>query len=79
MWNGKAKVIPVIIGVAGTIQKSLRQYSAVPCKSPQHQNLSAVLELLYVYGWTDMILFQHIVCRICIYMKLHSLIFSLTF
>jgi hypothetical protein len=26
MWNMKAKVIPVIIGVTGTISKSLRQY-----------------------------------------------------
>ena len=26
MWNVKAKVIPVIIGVTGTISKSLRQY-----------------------------------------------------
>ena len=26
MWNVKAKVIPVVIGAAGTISKSLRQY-----------------------------------------------------
>jgi hypothetical protein len=26
MWNVKPKVIPVIIGVIGTISKSLRQY-----------------------------------------------------
>jgi len=26
MWNVKAKVIPVIIGVTGTISQSLRQY-----------------------------------------------------
>jgi hypothetical protein len=26
MWNVKAKMIPVIIGVTGTISKSLRQY-----------------------------------------------------
>jgi hypothetical protein len=26
MWNVKAKVIPAIIGVMGTIAKSLRQY-----------------------------------------------------
>jgi hypothetical protein len=26
MWNVKAKVTPVIIGVTGTIPKSLRQY-----------------------------------------------------
>ena len=26
MWNVKAKMIPVIIGVIGTISKSLRQY-----------------------------------------------------
>jgi len=26
MWNVKAKVIPVIIVVTGTISKSLRQY-----------------------------------------------------
>jgi len=26
MWNVKAKVIPVITGVTGTISKSLRQY-----------------------------------------------------
>ena len=26
MWNVKAKVTPVIIGVTGTISKSLRQY-----------------------------------------------------
>jgi len=26
LWNVKAKVIPVIIGVTGTISKSLRQY-----------------------------------------------------
>jgi hypothetical protein len=26
MWNGKAKVIPVIIGATGTISKSLRQH-----------------------------------------------------
>jgi len=26
MWNVKAKVIPVIIGVTGTTSKSLRQY-----------------------------------------------------
>jgi len=26
MWNAKPKVIPVIIGVTGTISKSLRQY-----------------------------------------------------
>ena len=26
MWNVKAKVIPVIIGVNGTIRKPLRQY-----------------------------------------------------
>jgi hypothetical protein len=26
MWNVKAKVIPVIIRVTGTISKSLRQY-----------------------------------------------------
>ena len=33
MWNVEAKVIPVIIGVTGTISKSLRQYpSNVPRK-----------------------------------------------
>jgi hypothetical protein len=33
MWNVKAKVIPVIIGAAGTISKSLRQYlSNIPGK-----------------------------------------------
>jgi hypothetical protein len=33
MWNVKAKVIPVIIGVTGTISKSLRQYlSNIPGK-----------------------------------------------
>jgi len=26
MWNVKTKVIPVIIGVTGTISKSLRKY-----------------------------------------------------
>jgi hypothetical protein len=26
MWNVKAKVIPLIIGVTGTISKSFRQY-----------------------------------------------------
>jgi len=26
MWNVKANVIPVIIGVTGTVAKSLRQY-----------------------------------------------------
>ena len=26
MWNVKAKVLPVIIGVTGTISESLRQY-----------------------------------------------------
>jgi hypothetical protein len=26
MWNVRAKAIPVIIGVTGTISKSLRQY-----------------------------------------------------
>ena len=30
-WNGKAKVIPVITGVTGTISKSLRQHlSKIP-------------------------------------------------
>ena len=33
MWNVKAKVIPVITGLTGTISKSLRQYlSNVPGK-----------------------------------------------
>jgi hypothetical protein len=33
MWNVKAKVIPLIIGVTGTISKSLRQYlSHIPGK-----------------------------------------------
>jgi RNase P/RNase MRP subunit POP5 len=33
MWNVKAKVIAVIIGVTGTISKSLRQYlSNIPGK-----------------------------------------------
>jgi ACT domain-containing protein len=33
MWNVKAKVIPVIKGVTGTISKSLRQYlSNIPKK-----------------------------------------------
>ena len=33
MWNVKAKVIPVIRGVTGTISKSLRQYlSEIPGK-----------------------------------------------
>ena len=33
MWNVKVKVIPVIIGVTGTISKSLRQYlSNIPGK-----------------------------------------------
>ena len=33
MWNVKAKVIPVIIGVTGTISKSLRHYlSNIPGK-----------------------------------------------
>jgi len=33
MWNVKAKVIPVITGVTGTILKSLRQYlSNIPGK-----------------------------------------------
>jgi hypothetical protein len=33
MWNVKAKVVPVIIGAAGTISKSLRQYlSNIPGK-----------------------------------------------
>jgi hypothetical protein len=26
MWNGKTRVIPVIIGVTGTISKSFRKY-----------------------------------------------------
>ena len=33
MWNMKAKVIPVIIGVTGTISKLLKQYqSNIPGK-----------------------------------------------
>jgi hypothetical protein len=33
MWNVKAKGLPVIIGVTGTISKSLRQYlSNIPRK-----------------------------------------------
>jgi hypothetical protein len=33
MWNVKAKVIPVITGVTGTVSKSLRQYlSNIPEK-----------------------------------------------
>ena len=33
MWNVKAKVIPVITGMTGTILKSLRQYlSSIPGK-----------------------------------------------
>ena len=33
MWNVKAKVIPVIIGVTGTISKLLREYlSNIPGK-----------------------------------------------
>ena len=33
MWNVKAKVIPVIIGVTGTISKSFRKYvSNIPGK-----------------------------------------------
>jgi len=33
MWNVKTKVIPVIIGAAGTISKSLRKYeSSIPGK-----------------------------------------------
>jgi len=33
MWNGKTKVIPVIIGATGTISKSFRKYvSNIPGK-----------------------------------------------
>jgi hypothetical protein len=35
MWNVRAKVLPVIIGVTGTISKSLRQYLInIPGKHP---------------------------------------------
>jgi DNA-directed RNA polymerase delta subunit len=33
IWNVKAKMIPIIIGVYGTISKSLRQYlNNIPCQ-----------------------------------------------
>ena len=44
MWNMKTKVIPVIIGMTGTISKSLRQY---PSNTPGSTKLRNFRKQLY--------------------------------
>ena len=51
MWNVKSKVIPVIIGAAGTISKSFRKYvSNIPGNHEVKElQKSAISGTVYIY------------------------------
>jgi hypothetical protein len=51
MWNVKAKVIPVIIGMTGTISKSIRQYLSNIQKSTKLRNYNKTAILGTGHVW----------------------------